>query len=411
MSAALILFDDRRAREWAPFALTRPIGELIFGAMRLVERAERASGVECLGHLTAPHLARLREPGARSVLAEGDVPDDQARVYWCARAAPAPGQRIPTSHGPALYTIAGRPVGCLLPAGHRPDPGLLESLEPDSSFDRTIEVEGRLLDWIWEAMIETPDWAARDLAAADGPPAADPLPDGVYTLGDHDLRIAADVRIEPPTLFDLRAGPIRIDEGVEIRSGTRLAGPAAIGPRSRLLGGSFESVVTGPFAYLRGEIGHAIVLGYVNKAHDGYLGHAYVGRWVNLGAFTTNSDLKNNYHPVRVWTPSGEQDTGELKIGCFLGDHVKTGIGMLLNTGTVVGAGSNLYGSIMPPKHVPPFSWGEGADLTEHRLDAFLDTAARTMRRRGIELDDDGRAYLESCWSKGRETPKGRARS
>jgi UDP-N-acetylglucosamine diphosphorylase / glucose-1-phosphate thymidylyltransferase / UDP-N-acetylgalactosamine diphosphorylase / glucosamine-1-phosphate N-acetyltransferase / galactosamine-1-phosphate N-acetyltransferase len=88
-----------------------------------------------------------------------------------------------------------------------------------------------------------------------------------------------------------------------------------------------------------------VVLGYSNKAHDGFLGHAYLGRWVNLGALTTNSDLKNNYGTIRMWTPGGETDTGLIKLGCLLGDYVKTGIGALLNTGTVVGAGSNLFGT------------------------------------------------------------------
>ena len=129
-----------------------------------------------------------------------------------------------------------------------------------------------------------------------------------------------------------------------------------------------------------------MLLGFVNKAHDGHLGHALLGRWVNLGAFTTNSDLKNNYRPVRVWTPEGEKDTGLLKVGCFLGDHVKTGIGTVLNTGTIVGAGSNVFGGVMPPTVVPPFSWGAGSDLRDHRLDNFLATAAAAMSRRGQEL-------------------------
>ena len=144
------------------------------------------------------------------------------------------------------------------------------------------------------------------------------------------------------------------------------------------------------------------MLGHTNKAHDGFLGHAYLGKWVNLGAMTTNSDLKNNYRPVRVWTPSGVTDTGHNKVGCFLGDHVKTGIGMLLNTGTVVGAGANLYGSVMPPSYVEPFSWGQGDDLTEYRLAEFVDTARAAMARRGVDLDERGQQFLEACWRKGR---------
>jgi hypothetical protein len=153
---------------------------------------------------------------------------------------------------------------------------------------------------------------------------------------------------------------------------------------------------------IRGEFAESVALGWVNKAHDGHIGHAYLGAWVNLGAETTNSDLKNNYSTVRLWTPDGEADTGEMKIGCFLGDHVKTGIGLLLNTGTVVGAGSNLYGAEMPPKHVPPFSWGTGGVLEAYRVDRFLQVAERAMQRRGVTLSDGARRQLEGAWRRGR---------
>jgi hypothetical protein len=141
-----------------------------------------------------------------------------------------------------------------------------------------------------------------------------------------------------------------------------------------------------------------VILGYSNKAHDGFLGHAYLGRWVNLGAFTTNSDLKNNYGPVRVGGAAGPVDTGLLKVGCFLGDHVKTGIGTLLNTGSVVGAGTNLFGGEMPPTWVPPFSWGSGSRLTEFRLDKFLEVAERAMSRRDVALDDEMIHLLTRAW-------------
>jgi len=144
------------------------------------------------------------------------------------------------------------------------------------------------------------------------------------------------------------------------------------------------------------------LLGYVNKAHEGYLGNAYVGRWVNLGALTTNSDLKNNYSTVRVHTTEGSVDTGLIKVGCFLGDHVKTGIGTLLPTGCVVGLGSNLFGGVMAPPHVPPFSWGTGEHLEEYDIERFLDTAAMAMSRREVSLEKGGRALLQRAWEQTR---------
>jgi UDP-N-acetylglucosamine diphosphorylase/glucosamine-1-phosphate N-acetyltransferase len=165
-----------------------------------------------------------------------------------------------------------------------------------------------------------------------------------------------------------------------------------------VFGGPVGTSSIGPVCKVRGEVAESVLLGYVNKAHDGHLGHALLGRWVNLGAATINSDLKNNYRPVRVWTPTGEEDTGLTKVGCFLGDHVKTGIGTVLNTGTVVGAGSNVFGGLMPPTVVPAFSWGAGDALTTYRFDKFLETAEAAMARRGQTLTPGVRDILAAAW-------------
>jgi hypothetical protein len=118
---------------------------------------------------------------------------------------------------------------------------------------------------------------------------------------------------------------------------------------------------------------------------------------VNLGALTTTSNLKNTYGAVSLATPDGFRNTGQIKLGAFLGDHVKTGIGLCLTTGTVVGAGSNVYGSAMPPKTVPPFSWGEGASYRVYELEKFLATAERAMGRRGATLGDGARRQLSTA--------------
>jgi UDP-N-acetylglucosamine diphosphorylase / glucose-1-phosphate thymidylyltransferase / UDP-N-acetylgalactosamine diphosphorylase / glucosamine-1-phosphate N-acetyltransferase / galactosamine-1-phosphate N-acetyltransferase len=178
-----------------------------------------------------------------------------------------------------------------------------------------------------------------------------------------------------------------------------LVGPLHLGRGSIVFGGHVAASSIGPVCKVRGEIADSVLLGYDNKAHDGYLGHALVGRWVNLGALTTNSDLKNNYGSVTVWTPSGPVDTGLMKVGCFLGDHVKTGIGTVLNTGTVVGTGSNVFGGGMPPAFVPPFSWGSGSEYVDYRLDKFLEGAERAMARRDVPLSPGTRAIFERAWN------------
>jgi UDP-N-acetylglucosamine diphosphorylase / glucose-1-phosphate thymidylyltransferase / UDP-N-acetylgalactosamine diphosphorylase / glucosamine-1-phosphate N-acetyltransferase / galactosamine-1-phosphate N-acetyltransferase len=398
MSATqLILFDDRTARAWEPFALTRPAGELLFGTATLRARAERAMGLRCAEHVAAEHLVGFEEAGAPSVVAVPSATAN-ARVFLCSRAVLEAGAADSVERWDgraATLTVDGQPVGWMVPAGSAaPD---AESLLDPGAVDSSamLDLPGSVLRNVWELVSLNPDQIARDLRTRFRGLPEVRLPDGVHRLGDDVLAVADDVRIEPGVVLDTRSGPIRLEPGSAVRAFTRLAGPAWIGPGSTLLGGPIEAVSIGPVCRVRGELAESICLGYTNKQHDGHIGHAYLGRWVNLGAETTNSDLKNNYGTIRMWTPEGPVDTGLIKLGSLLGDHVKTGIGLLLNTGTVIGAGSNLYGAEMPPTHVPPFSWGSGSELTEYRVDKFLEVAERAMGRRDVDLPVSMRRLLE----------------
>jgi UDP-N-acetylglucosamine diphosphorylase/glucosamine-1-phosphate N-acetyltransferase len=291
------------------------------------------------------------------------------------------------------------------PAG-APHPSLevLLSGDDDANGDANaaISMRGRSIEHVWDLVTDN---AAQIIADYDAFRTHDSVSAGEragqfaainFTAGD--LRLGNGVVIEPNVVLDFTHGPIWLDDGVTVRAFTRLAGPSYVARDSTLLGGTFDAVSIGPVCRVHGEVEESVILGYSNKAHDGFLGHAYLGRWVNLGAMTTNSDLKNNYGSVRMWTPSGECDTCSMKLGCLLGDHVKTGIGSLLNTGTVVGAGSNLFGTDMPPKYVPPFSWGCGSDLVAYDVDRFLAVAQTAMGRRKVELTDGMRAMLRRAW-------------
>jgi UDP-N-acetylglucosamine diphosphorylase / glucose-1-phosphate thymidylyltransferase / UDP-N-acetylgalactosamine diphosphorylase / glucosamine-1-phosphate N-acetyltransferase / galactosamine-1-phosphate N-acetyltransferase len=384
----LILFDDAEARDWRPFTLTRPAGELLFGTRSLRARAEAAYGLTCTGHVAGDQLAAYDEPWAPGVVSSHGVGGDRDVVWLRSRFAAEPAS-LPDR--PALLTNGDRVVGARLAGGSPPDPGFF--LDPDASTPDLPRhpVEGVLLDRVWELMSGNAARVALDLAGAE----RSRLPAHVHILGDGPLSLGRDVEIAPGVVLDTRQGPIRLEDGVVVRPFTHLSGPAWVGAGTTLLGGPFTAVSIGPRCKVHGEVEETVVLGYSNKAHDGFLGHAYVGMWVNLGAMTTNSDLKNNYGPVRIWTPSGETDTGESKIGCFLGDHVKTAIGTLLNTGTVIEVGSNLFGG-MPPKYMPPFSWGEPE--APYDFDRFAQTAQVVMARRDVELGDGGRALLRTAW-------------
>lgn len=399
-AAALILFDDDRARDWQPFTLTRPAGELLFGTRTLRGRAESALRLGCLGHLAAPHLATFDERHAPPVLALDSAPSDHPLVFLSSRAVlemrPDP---LDPGSDPELLVVGDDVVGCALPVdADPPDPAFFENPSENAPADWSVrELPGRVLSRVWELMTQNAAQVAEDLVRPRGALSADDLPDGVHMLGREPLVLGRNVQIEPGVIIDVRDGPIRLDDGSHVHALTRIRGPAYVGPDSVLLGGSFEAVSIGPVCKVHGEMEASVVLGYTNKAHDGFLGHAYLGRWVNLGALTTNSDLKNNYGPVRVQTADGIVDTGENKMGCLLGDHVKTAIGTMLNTGTIIGAGSNIFGD-PPPKYVPPFQWGTGDGAATYDIDKFLQVAETVMNRRDIEFSDDQRELLRRVW-------------
>jgi UDP-N-acetylglucosamine diphosphorylase/glucosamine-1-phosphate N-acetyltransferase len=221
------------------------------------------------------------------------------------------------------------------------------------------------------------------------------------------VRITEAARIDGQVVIDARGGPVYLDSGVIVEPHTRIEGPCYIGEKTMLVGGKIrEGCSIGPLCKVGGEVEESIILGYSNKFHDGFLGHAYLGEWVNLGALTTNSDLKNNYGTIKVDLGYGQVDTGIVKIGSFIGDHVKTGIGTMLNTGITIGFATNIFGAgLTADKYVPPFCWGNTGSYVEYQLEKAVATARVVMERRGVkftELDEQvfGNIFKESSRSR-----------
>lgn len=387
--ARLLLLDDPDARDWHPFALTRPAGELLFGTETLRARCERVFGMACEGHLADSALAGFEEPGAPPCLAAGRIAADADRLVVSSRFVPdeplpgRPGGDAAAGSGwprdPAVLWAGSSPVGVWIPRGTPPPPGLDAGLFP--AWPR-IAVAGRVLATPWELMAANPEQLRADGARFHDTP----LPAGVRRVGSGVASIAPRAEVEPGVVLDTTRGPVMVAPGASVRAPCRVCGPAWVGHGTTILGGEISGASIGPHCRIRGEVESSQVLGYSNKAHDGFLGHSILGRWVNLGAMTSNSDLKNTYGPVRVRVGGRTVETGLTKAGCMVGDHVRTGIGTLLDTGTMVGACSNLFGGGMPPGFVPPFSWGSGGDLAEYDMERFLKTAATVMGRRGVAL-------------------------
>jgi UDP-N-acetylglucosamine diphosphorylase/glucosamine-1-phosphate N-acetyltransferase len=217
-------------------------------------------------------------------------------------------------------------------------------------------------------------------------------------------------QIDGQVVLDARGGSIFAGDNVTIESQTRVEGPCYVGEGSILVGGKIrEGTSIGPVCRVGGEVEQSIFLGYANKYHEGFLGHSYVGEWVNLGALTTNSDLKNNYSSVKVKLKGEMVDSGLIKAGSFLGDHVKTGIGTLLGTGMVVGFSSNVFGGgMIREKSIPSFCWGDTNKLEEFELDKALKTAQIVMQRRNVELMKEERLLFQKIFEITKSERRGR---
>jgi len=376
MAARLFLFDDPAARDWLPFSLTRPAGELLFGTSTLRARAERAWGLTCEGHLAGDALFGFEEPGAPPCITPDVIGTDGDRVLLSSRFVSDDGAGY---DAPTVLTDGSEPVGAWIPQGTEVPASILAGRWP--RWPRAA-LDGMLMQSPWQLMTANGD---RIRADARGMP-DDELPRHVHRVGTGGISMGEGAVIEPGAVLDTTNGPVILAAGARVQAPCRVVGPAFVGPGSVVLGGVLENVGIGAACKVRGEVESTVFAGFANKAHDGFLGHAVVGRWVNLGAMTTNSDLKNTYGSVRARVAGRTTATGLTKAGCLLGDHVRTGIGTLLNTGTVVGAGSSLFGGGMPPRDVPPFSWGGRRELAEYDIDRFLETAARVMARRGVDL-------------------------
>ena len=211
---------------------------------------------------------------------------------------------------------------------------------------------------------------------------------GAHILEHSHVTIGRGSRIKPGAVLDAESGPIIIGENVTIQPNATVQGPCFIGDGSVVLTGvsvrGGSSI--GPVCKIGGEIEGSILHGFSNKQHDGFLGHAYVGEWVNLAADTINSDLKNTYGPVRVPINGVEVDSGQIFVGLTIGDHSKTGIGQLFPTGSVVGFGSSVATSGLAPKWVPSFRWLTDETNESYDVERCLNVAKIVMGRRDRTL-------------------------
>jgi UDP-N-acetylglucosamine diphosphorylase/glucosamine-1-phosphate N-acetyltransferase len=387
----LYIYDDVVARAFEPFALTRPVSELRAGTELIRDRWARVSERSATSFAGAPHLIDFEESGAPSALAPDAVIPTGA-ILANSRCVVALDQVLRDEHtawmcnGELCAVRIAKPLAASALADGR------LTLEQISHDTGSTELRGRWLTAVWDFIGQLSAQLTEDIGIISASLTALPEPGAV--IRTHSVTVEVGASIEPYVIFDASAGPILVRSGATISAFTRLVGPCFIGIDATVVGDRVANCSIGEKSKVRGELSSTIVLGHSNKGHTGFVGHSYLGRWVNLGAGTTTSNLKNTYGTVHLWTPDGIADTGQQFLGTMFGDHVKTGIGTMLNTGTVLGAGANVFGGALHPKHVSPFAWGDGEPYAVYEIGKFIAVAERVMQRRGIEIGEAHRRHL-----------------
>ncbi len=399
-ATSLVVYDDAHARQFQPFALTRPVSEVRAGAELIRRRWERAARTTATGFAGAAHLASFEEfdapPAATGTVPEGTIIANSrfAIALDAALADASPSTQRWMCDGRVVAVRLGAPLDVQKLADGSLELGALAT-------GGSADIRGWWLDDVWHLTGKLTAMLSADIAAMAG--SADEVPSHVVVLGAHGAHAERGAYFEPYVVIDTTDGPVLVRRGARVAAFTRLVGPCMIGEDVQVGGGKIKNCSIGEHSRVAGELSGVILIGHANKVHDGFVGDSVLGRWVNIGAGTITSNLKNSYGEVSLWTPDGVKRTGLTFIGSYIGDHAKLGIGTRLTTGSVVGAGANVFGSEMPPKFVPPFAWGDVPPFKEFDAEKFLEVAERVMARRGVKLSDGGRRALQAAWAKRHE--------
>ncbi len=446
MKPTVVLFEDHTLRHFRPVSWSLPVTELRVGMFNLRERTELAGGRGAL--LTRPYLAPLHtcadwSINPRQLDAAGPVLWLNGRCRLSVTLLEDLLQGLPGTppfvhgdeHGPLVAWLEAADSAAALASwwrwaagqADREHPAAWEGLQPHGTCPWDISALGYLFDVVpataatlrddalflrqgrpWRRSpfglfpaenAAKPVWALQTSLRPAGEhpehagrfPAQDPgqgRKQGQDRKQGQGIFLGDDVRLADGVVLDDSAGPVILDRGVQVMPFSYLEGPLYVGPGSRVKAGAaiYGESSFGIGNRIAGEIGESTFLDFANKQHDGFIGHAVIGSFTNLGAMTTCSDLKNNYGPVRVDLGFGTLDTGLRFVGLMMGDHAKTAIGTLFNTGTCVGFASNIFGGAMPPKFVPGFSWGGGPQDPRYDVQRAMATAEVVLGRRGCRM-------------------------
>ena len=236
-----------------------------------------------------------------------------------------------------------------------------------------------------------------------------PIPKSVNVIAPENIFIEEGATLEFVTL-NASMGPIYIGKDSEIMEGSVIRGPFALCENAvvKMASKVYGATTVGPHSRIGGEVNNSVLFGYSNKGHDGFLGNSVLGEWCNIGADSNNSNLKNNYEEVKLWSyeTEGFAKTGLQFCGLMMGDHSKCGINTMFNTGTVVGVSANIFGSGFPRNFIPSFSWGGASGFTTYVTKKAFETARLVMARRNVDFDEREAAILEHIFEESKKWRK-----
>jgi UDP-N-acetylglucosamine diphosphorylase/glucosamine-1-phosphate N-acetyltransferase len=388
----MLIFDDRPALFY-PVSLTRSVGDLRCGILKLRQRWLELSDDDEDIIWVEPSLMELYRfrhpdwhlntaPGCDTLWINSRLRYNEDSIYAVQNLKPhsalfSDGSLLAMRGGKALDALPGQDF--LKQNGYE----VIETgLPVYRCLSDIIHDNSRLLRHDFEAFFQDKDKLAE-------------FEPGVSVLDPYNVWIGEGTRLAPGVVLDASEGPVVIDNGSTVMPNAVITGPCYIGRSCVVKIGAkiYPGTSIGPVCKIGGEVEGTIFQAYSNKQHDGFLGHSYVGEWVNIGADTNNSDLKNTYRNVAFhsYEAKAKVDSGTMFLGTAIGDHSKLGINCTVNTGAVIGCASSLWGSALIDGFIPDFSWGTADSLSPHRFDAFMQTASLVKGRRGLELSEQER--------------------
>ncbi|MBF88717.1 MAG: hypothetical protein CMG75_03475 [Candidatus Marinimicrobia bacterium] len=386
----ITVFENRElATRLSPIALTRPVFELRCGAFSFIERIYRLRPNASISLFVRKELIEITKHRFPNYSVNPDFPVEglwlNGGVFWNEEAL----QNLEKQFGTYLSND-GNFIG-----GNLSSEDVTEYIDKGGPVENTPNFKGRdynidSINFLWDCININGKALERDSKFFDMGKIQGEIDEDVHLLKSNNIYVDIGAKIRNSVIIDGESGPVIIENNTIINPGAYIEGPIHIGEGSIINTGAkiFGNTSIGKGCKVGGEITGSILQGWTNKQHDGFLGHSFLGEWINIGAGTNNSDLKNNYSSVHVSIDGQWIDTKSLFVGLFMGDHSKSGIGTRFNTGSVVGVACNIALSGFVPKSIPSFSWLVNDKHSKHKYEKFVETATVVKNRRGESFSD-----------------------